>query len=60
MAQTLLLDTGSWDLSVDANSNIAIADPDYSLAQDAASAIKTFLGEMFYDTTVGDPWLTQI
>ena len=60
MAQTLLLDTGSWDLSVDANSNIAIADPDYSLAQDAASAIKTFLGEMFYDTTVGVPWLTQI
>ena len=60
MAQTLLLDTGSWDLSIDANSNIAIADPDYSLAQDAASAIKTFLGEMFYDTTVGVPWLTQI
>lgn len=58
--QTLLLSTADWDLSVDANSNIAVADPNYSLAQDAASAIKTFLGELYYDTTVGVPWLTQI
>jgi hypothetical protein len=57
---TLLLDTGSWDLVLNAAGNIAVATEPYSLAQDAASAIKTFLGEVFFDTTVGVPWLTQI
>jgi hypothetical protein len=50
---TLLLDTVTWDLLLDANGNIAVAKEPYSLAQDAASAIRTFLGECFYDTTVG-------
>lgn len=54
--QTLLLDTVSNDLVLDINGNIAIASEPYSLAQDAASAIKTFLGEMYYDTTVGVPY----
>ena len=57
---TLLLDTSDWDLAVDASGNIAVASTPYALAQDAASAIKTFLGEMYYDTGVGVPWLTQI
>ncbi len=60
MASTLLLDTVTNDLVLDADGNIAAADEPYALAQDAASAIKTFLGECFYDTTVGVPWLTQI
>lgn len=60
MASTLLLDTATWDLTVDSFGNIAVASDPYSLAQDAASAIKTFLGELYYDTTVGVPWLTQI
>jgi hypothetical protein len=50
---TLLLDTVTWDLLLDANGNIAVATDPYSLAQDAASAIRTFLGECFFDTTVG-------
>lgn len=45
---------------LDANGNIAAASPPYSLAQDAASAIKTFLGECFWDTSVGVPYLTQV
>lgn len=60
MASTLLLDTASWDLVLDANGNIAVAAEPYALAQDAASAIKTFLGEVYWDTTVGVPYITQI
>jgi hypothetical protein len=57
---TLLLDGTAWDLVLDSNGNIAVAAEPYALAQDAASAIKTFLGECYFDTTVGVPWLQQI
>ena len=60
MAATLLLDTETWDLTLDAAGNMAVATEPYSLAQDAASAIKTFLGEVFFDSTIGVPWLQQI
>jgi hypothetical protein len=58
--RTLLLDTATWDLVLDVKGNIAIASEPYSLAQDAASAIKTFLGEVWYDTTQGVPYFEQI
>ena len=58
--QTLLLDQVSWDLTVDAAGNIAVASDPYSQAQDAASAIKTFLGECYFDTTVGINYLGQV
>lgn len=51
--RTLLLDTVAWDLVVDAAGNIAVADVPYAYAQDAASAIRLFLGELWYDTTKG-------
>ncbi|WP_267550395.1 hypothetical protein [Rhizobium rhizogenes] len=57
---TLLLDVELWDLAVDTAGNIAMASDPYSMAQDAASAIKTFAGEVFYDTTLGIPYFTQI
>lgn len=60
MAQTLLLDQLAWDLLIDASGNIAVASNPYSLAQDAASAIRTFLGELFYDTTQGVPYFQTI
>jgi hypothetical protein len=53
---TLLLDTVTWDLVIDAHGNIAMASNPYALAQDAASAIKTFQGEVYYDTTQGVPY----
>ena len=56
MFNTLLLDTIAWDLVLDANGNIAMASPPYSLAQDVASAVRTFLGEVYYDTTQGIPY----
>jgi hypothetical protein len=60
MASTLLLNTQTWDLTLDANGNIAVATEPYALAQDAASAIKTFLGEVYYDTTIGIAYIPQI
>lgn len=58
--QTLLLDTVAWDLVLDAFGNIAVASDPYSQAQDAASAIRLFEGELFYDTTQGIPYWTSI
>ncbi len=55
MARTMLLDRSTWDLVIDANGNIATATAPYSLAQDAASACRTFLGECWYNTGVGVP-----
>ncbi len=57
---TLLLDTVLWDLCLDANGNIAVAAPPYSIAQDVATACRTFLGEVYYDTTLGVPYYQQI
>jgi|SRR5665647_159137 len=58
--RTLLLDVDSWDLAVDATGNIALANDPYSQAQDAASAIKVFQGECYYNTTKGIPYWTNV
>lgn len=58
--QTLLLNPTTWDLTVDVSGNIAVASDPYSMAQDAASEIKTFAGEVYYDTTIGVPFWTSI
>lgn len=57
---TLLLDRTTWDLCVDASGNIAVASGPYALAQDAASAIKLFAGELYYDTSQGIPYFQTI
>lgn len=51
--KTLLLDTSEWDLVLDINGNIAVADAPYSVAQDVASAVLTRAGELWYDTRQG-------
>ena len=58
--KTLLLDVESWDVILDAASNIAIASEPYAVAQDVASAIKLFAGELWYDTTKGVPYFASI
>ncbi|OZI39040.1 hypothetical protein CEG14_05760 [Bordetella genomosp. 1] len=57
---TLLLDRTVWDLVLDASGNIAMASNPYAVAQDVASAIKLFRGELFYNTTKGVPYWSQI
>ncbi len=60
MADTLLLDVAAWDLVLDAAGNIAVATEPYSLAQDAASAIRTYAGECYWNAALGLPYLTEI
>jgi hypothetical protein len=57
---TLLLDRTTWDLLLDANGNIAIASGTYAIAQDIASAVRAFVGEVYYDTSLGLPYMQQI
>jgi hypothetical protein len=57
---TLLLDQATWDLTLDANGNMARASNPYSIAQDVGSALKLFKGELWYDTTKGVPYFQQI
>ena len=53
---TLLLDQAAWDLVLDANGNVALAGYPYSVAQDVASACRTFLGDCYFDQTIGLPY----
>lgn len=56
MFKTPLLDQTAWDLVLDSSGNIAVASPPYALAQDVASAVKLFIGELYYDTKKGIPY----
>lgn len=60
MQNTLLLDRKAWDLVLDSSGNIALATPSYALAQDVASAIRVFKGELWYDTLQGIPYFQKI
>ena len=51
--KTLQLDNEIWDLVLDGAGNIATASEPASILQDVCSAIRTFLGEVWYDTTDG-------
>lgn len=57
---TLLLDRSAWDLVLDAAGDIAVASEPYSMAQDASSAIRLFRGELWFDTSKGVPYFSQI
>jgi hypothetical protein len=57
---SLLLDQSAWDLVLDINGNIALAEAPYSIAQDVASAIRTFIGECWYDNALGLPYWQNI
>lgn len=63
---TMLLDNTFWDLVVDANGNWAVASAPYAIAQDVASAIKTFQlqplgsGEVWYNGLLGIPYFAKI
>ena len=57
---TLLLAQDTWDLVLDASGNIALAKAPYALAQDVASAIRLFQGELYFNTAPGIPYLTDV
>lgn len=58
--QTLLLTVDTWDLCLDADNNIAVASEPYALAQDAASSVRCFLGEPWYNTKRGVPYFQTV
>lgn len=60
MYSTILLDQVEWDSVLDSQHNIAVAAPPYALAQDVASAVRTFLGELYYNTQRGIPYFQEI
>lgn len=60
MYNTLLLDRDAWDLVLDSSGNIAMAGPPYALAQDVASAVRLFLGELWYNIDNGIPYFEEV
>ncbi|MCH7381599.1 MULTISPECIES: hypothetical protein [Acinetobacter] len=58
--KTLLLDQDTWDLVLDAEGNLASAAEPYAVAQDVASAVKLFESELWYDTSKGIPYFSQV
>lgn len=57
---TLLIDRTTNDLVLTASGDMAVASPPYALAQDAASNVRTFRGECWYNTAKGVPYAQQI
>lgn len=61
---TLLLtpptNTGGWDLVLDKSNNLQVATGPYAIAQDVASAVKTFVGECWYNANLGVPYFQFI
>jgi len=58
--KSLYLSPESWDLAVDSAGNIATCTEPYRLAQDAATAIRTFVGDLYYDQATGLPYFTEV
>ena len=50
-----LLLTNNWDITLDSLGNLAIADKNYSIAQDVANAVKLFTNDAYFDTRAGIP-----
>src|ERR1017187_8036150 len=57
---TWLLDWATGDSCLDAASNIAVASAPYAIAQDVATALSTFLGECWYDNSLGVAYWQRI
>jgi hypothetical protein len=56
---TVALDE-NWDIYLDDAGNIALATGAEAIAQDAASQLRLFRGELWYDTAQGVPYWQQI
>jgi len=55
--RTAMLDNEkTWDLTLDANNNLAVATDKYAIAQDVASSCLIFKTEVVYDKARGVDW----
>lgn len=57
---SLLLDQSEWDLCQDLAGNIALASAPYAEVQDVASAVRLFIGELWFDTSQGIPYFENV
>lgn len=57
---TLKLDNENWDLTLDAGGNLAVATGHMAIAQDVASTVRLFKGELWYATDQGVPYFEEI
>jgi hypothetical protein len=60
MTTSLLLDQVAWDYVVDIDGNWAVCAEPYASAQDVACAIRCFVGDLWFDTAQGIPYLETI
>ena len=59
MYDTIALST-DWDLMLTGTGDLAVQQESDAIAQDVASAVQTYQGEVWFDTTVGVPYFTSI
>ncbi len=57
---TLALDVATWDLELNTVGDIKVNTNGLAIAQDVASAIKLFAGELWYDKLLGIPYFEQV
>lgn len=60
MSQSIPLDLASWDIVLDEYGDLSLGSEDASIAQDVASAIRTFQGECRYNQQLGMPYFQSI
>lgn len=60
MMRTLFLLPSTWDLELDTSGNIAVASDIYQLAQDVASACRTFLRDVYYNQNQGIAYFENV
>lgn len=58
--RTLFLLPSTWDLELDSSGNIAVASDIYQLAQDIASACRTFLRDVYYNQAQGISYFESV
>lgn len=52
---SLKLIKDSWDIQLDENGLLLVADADYSIAQNVATAVRLFTNDAYFDTRSGIP-----
>ena len=60
MSKSIFLDPNSWNMAVDIDGNIAVADEPYRIAQDCSCAVRTFNPEVYFDMNYGIPYTAEI
>ncbi|MEQ1969614.1 hypothetical protein ABLA30_22220 [Xenorhabdus nematophila] len=58
--RTLFLMPATWDLTLDAAGNLAIASDQYARAQSVANACRVFVKDLYYSQGDGIPYLEEI